>query len=76
MVEVTTAFDGTPTLDIGVAGDSSAILADQFVDLSTPGVYQIDSNFVFTDTVDTGVVMSYTAGGATQGAANIIVTFA
>lgn len=76
MVEVTTAFDGTPTLDIGVAGDSSAILADQFVDLSTPGVYQIDSNFVFTDTVDTGVVMSYTAGGATQGAANIILTFA
>lgn len=76
VVEVTTAFDGAAEVEVGVTGTTDAICDPNYVDLSTVGTYQVSSNYLFTATADTDVLMTYTAGGATQGAATVTVTFA
>jgi len=76
VVEVTTAFDGAAEVEVGVSGTTDAICDPNYVDLSTVGTYQVSSNYLFTTTADTNVLMTYTAGGATQGAATVTVTFA
>jgi hypothetical protein len=76
MVEVTTAFDGSAEVEVGVSGTTDAICAPGYVDLQTVGTYQVSSNYEFTSATDTDVLMTYTAGGATQGAATVTVTFA
>ena len=76
VVEVTTAFDGAAEVEVGVSGTTDAICDPNYVDLSTVGTYQVSSNYLFTSTADTDVLMTYTAGGATQGAATVTVTFA
>lgn len=76
MIHVIEAFDGNANVDVGVSGSANAIVSSDFIDLSSEGIYQISSNYVFENAVDTGVVVSYSAGGATQGNAQVIVTFA
>ncbi len=76
MVEVTTAFDGTAEVEVGVSGTTDAICGPNYVDLQTVGTYQVSSSYEFTSATDTDVLMTYTAGGATQGAATVTVTFA
>ena len=76
VVEVTTAFDGTAEVEVGVSGTTDAICGPNYVDLQTVGTYQVSSSYEFTSATDTDVLMTYTAGGATQGAATVTVTFA
>lgn len=76
VVEVTTPFDGSAEVEVGVSGTTGAICDSNYVDLSTAGTYQVSSNYLFSSTADTDVLMTYTAGGATQGAATVTVTFA
>lgn len=74
-VEVTTPFDGTPTLTVGIDGDDDVLLTNDDIDLSGNGIYEASSTYVFTNTVDTDVKAFFTDNGATAGSANIIVSF-
>lgn len=76
VVEVTQAFDAASTIDVGVTGSPAALLADAFVDLTQTGRYEVSSSYIFTNTVDTPIVVSFDAAGATVGLAKVIVTFA
>lgn len=74
MVEVTTAFNGTPTLDIGIGNNTSLLMSDNIIDLTSVGSYSTTSNFVYSGT-DAQVTATYAANDATVGSANITVTY-
>lgn len=46
------------------------------VDLETVGTYQISSNYLFSSSADTQVLMTYAQNGASTGSATVTVTFA
>ena len=74
-INVTTAFDGTPTVSLGVTGDVAKYTATTDVDLTTAGAYQM----ITDDTpaiVAENIIATYSAGSATVGAARISVTYA
>lgn len=85
-VEVTQAFNGTPTLTLGYeiynpstsVINTTGLMPADLMDLSTPGIYVATSDILFgTDTI-TGDVLIHaylTAGGATTGAARILVSY-
>lgn len=75
-IEVTTPFDGTPSLTVGVDGTADALISDAMLDLSAVGTYEVSSRYTFTNILDTDIKAFYSAGGATAGEAKIIVTFA
>ena len=76
IVEVTQAFSAGAEVEVGVLGDLGGIADANYIDLQTVGSYQVSSNYLFTTTADTDVLMTYTANGATAGAATVTVTFA
>ena len=76
IVEVTQAFSAGADVEVGISGDTAVIADSNYIDLQTVGIYQVSSNYVFTGTADTDVLMTYAANGATAGAATVTVTFA
>lgn len=76
VVEVTQAFSAGAEVEVGITGDTAIICDAAYVDLQTVGTYQVSSNYLFSSTTDTGVLMTYAANGATAGAATVTVTFA
>tara|TARA_B100000085_G_C18511739_1_gene499934 strand:+ start:338 stop:1402 length:1065 start_codon:yes stop_codon:yes gene_type:complete len=77
VVDVTTAFDGSSTLNIGDDDNNSRLMADSYIDLSTVGTYTVTPKFVYTDNTDANnTIRAYmVAGTSTQGVATIMVTY-
>lgn len=73
-VIVDTAYNGTPTLSIGVTGQTSKYLGTNQVDLLTVGKYEVYPNNL--PGAAESLIATYAAGGATAGAARIEVEYA
>ncbi len=73
---VDTAFDGTPTLEIGIAGDTNKYMETTQVDLTSGAGDRWEAN---PNNVPVGgteaIIATYVAGGASAGAARMIVTY-
>ena len=77
VVDVTTAFDGSSTINIGDDNDTDRLMSDSYIDLSTVGTYTITPKFVYMDTTDANnTIKAYVvAGTSSQGAASIMVSY-
>jgi hypothetical protein len=76
-IVIDTPFNGTPTLSIGITGTLSKYMSATQIDLSeTAGTsFNISPNITPSGTVE-NLIATYAAGGATAGAARILVTYA
>lgn len=74
-VEVTVAFDGVPSLTVGDGGDNERLMSNAFHDLSEVGTYNVATDYVYSDVLDTDLFVYFDAGGATVGSARILVTY-
>ena len=85
-VEVFEAFDGNATLSIGYdihnitnpVSTLDGLMMPEIIDLTVPGIYTCSSSVLFgvdTPEGDVTVTASYNRGGATGGAAQIIVSY-
>jgi hypothetical protein len=75
VVDVLTVFNGSPTLNIGDAGDPARLMADIYLDLSSNNSYSVTTDFVYETGQDVTVIATYNQGGATQGQAKVIITY-
>jgi hypothetical protein len=75
VVDVLTIFNGTPTLNIGDAGDPARLMSDAYLDLSTNSSFSVTTDFVYETGQDVTVLATYTPGGATVGQAKVIITY-
>lgn len=78
-IEVTTVFDGTPTLSVGDDGDNARLIDDNMFDLSNLGTYVCNTDYVYdgtevVGTADTDIKAYFNFAGSTTGEARIIVT--
>lgn len=77
VVIVDTSFDGTPTVSVGVAGTTSKFMSASHVDLTEAAgtSFEVSPNQpAGSGTED--LIATYSAGGATAGAARILVYYA
>jgi hypothetical protein len=76
VVTIDTAFNGTPSLSVGVAGTLSKYLSSTQVDLTQPGATSFDVEPSLNSVGATeALIATYAAGGATAGAARILVSY-
>ena len=77
VVDVTTAFDGTTSVNVGDDSDTDRLMSNDYIDLGTVGTYTVTPKFVYMDTTDANnTIKAYVvAGTSTQGAASIMVTY-
>ena len=77
VVDVTTAFDGSSTINIGDDNDIDRLMSDAYIDLGTVGTYTVTPKFVYMDTVDANnTIKAYVvAGTSSQGAASIMISY-
>ena len=77
VVDVTTAFDGTTSVNVGDDSDNDRLMSNDYIDLGTVGTYTVTPKFVYMDTTDANnTIKAYVvAGTSTQGAASIMVTY-
>ena len=77
VVDVTTAFDGTSTVNIGDDGDIDRLMSNDYIDLATVGTYTVTPKFVYMDTTDANnTIKAYVvAGTSSQGVASIMITY-
>lgn len=73
-VVVDTAFNGTPTMSVGISGTTSKYASTTDIDLTATGVYEIHPGLVAGGAE--ALITTYSAGGASAGAARILVYFA
>lgn len=75
-VVVDAPFDGTPSLSIGVTGELSRYMGSTQVDLTSAAgtVFEVDPATVAEVTAQ-DLIATYSAGGATVGAARILVSY-
>lgn len=75
-VVIDTAFDGTPTMSVGIAGQTSKYLSTTDVDLTAAAgtVFTVHPGLAAAGAE--ALITTYAAGGATTGAARIIVHYA
>lgn len=71
---VDTAFDGTPSVSIGISGTTSKYMAATAVDLTATGIYEVHPGL--TAQGAEALIATYSAGSAAQGAARILVYYA
>lgn len=73
---VDTAFDGTPSMSVGVSGTTSKYMASTQVDLSAAAKtsFEVSPNEQAVGTTE-DLIISYTSGSATQGAARVLVSY-
>ena len=74
-VNVTGAFDGSPTISVGDAGNTSRLVDNALVDLATVSEYIIQPTYQYTGGSDTEIKITFSAGGATTGAATVTITY-
>jgi hypothetical protein len=74
VVVVDTAFNGTPTMSVGIAGTTSKYMATSDVDLNTVGYYEVHPGLPAAGAES--LITTYAAGGATAGAARVLVHYA
>lgn len=76
-VVVDTAFNGTPSLSIGVAGSTSKYMAATDIDLTMPSttVFEARPGLPAAGAIE-NLIATYAAGGATAGSARIIAYYA
>jgi hypothetical protein len=75
-VIIDTPFDGAPSLSIGVAGTASKYLAATDVDLTQPAATVFKVHPGLPAAGIEALIATYAAGGATVGAARLLVHFA
>ena len=77
VVDVTVAFDGTTSINVGDDNDNDRLMGDNYMDLGTVGTYTVSPKFVYMDTLDANnTIKAYVvAGTSSQGAASIMVTY-
>lgn len=75
-VVVDTAFNGTPSLSIGVTGTLSKYLASTQVDLTAAAstVFEVSPGLAANGSAE-NLIATYAAGGASAGAARLLVTY-
>lgn len=76
LVVVDTSFDGTPTLAVGLAGNTTKYLPATQINLAAaPGtMFDISSGLSAVGAIE-ALIATYAAGGATVGAARIISSY-
>jgi hypothetical protein len=73
-VYVDTAFNGTPSISIGVSGTVSKYAPASVIDLNSAGQYVIYPGVVPIGTAE-ALIATYSAGGATAGVGRILVKY-
>lgn len=75
-VVIDTAFNGTPTLSVGVSGTLSKYLASTQVDLTAGATvtFEVEPGLASVGTTE-AIIATYAAGGATVGAGRILVNY-
>lgn len=75
-VIIDTAFNGTPSLSVGVSGQASKYLSSTQVDLTAAAgtSFSISPNVAANGSTE-ALIATYAAGGATTGAARILVSY-
>lgn len=75
-VIIDTAFDGTPSMSVGIAGTASKYMASTQVDLTMAAatVFEVSPGLPAAAAED--LIITYSAGGATVGAARVEVDYA
>lgn len=75
-IVIDTAFDGAPSLSIGVTGELSRYLGSTQVDLTSAAgtVFEVDPSAA-AEAAAQNLIATYSAGGATQGAARMLVSY-
>jgi hypothetical protein len=70
-VEVETAFDGAPSLSVGVVGTTSKYMGTTDMDLDVAAIFQVEPMIEEVGSVTP--IVTYAAGGATVGSARVTV---
>lgn len=70
-VEVETAFNGTPSLSVGVVGTTSKYMGTTDMDLATAAIYEV--NPMIEEAGAVSPIVTYSAGGASVGSARVTV---
>tara|TARA_A100001011_G_scaffold398573_1_gene503523 strand:- start:731 stop:2707 length:1977 start_codon:yes stop_codon:yes gene_type:complete len=74
-VEVTQAFDDTPTLTIGDASDNDRLVTNDEIDLGSVGTYTIQPAYQYTTGSDATINAYFNVSSATTGSAKILVSY-
>lgn len=74
-VIIDTAFDGTPTVTVGLSGDTARYMGATENDLTSVAVYETNPG-IPPNVSSEALEAVYAAGGATVGSARILVTYA
>lgn len=74
-VVVDTAFDGAPTLSVGIAGTASKYLSATSVDLGMAARYSVHPTLAAPGSSEP-IIITYAAGGAAQGSARVLIHYA
>lgn len=75
-VIIDTAFDGTPSMSVGIAGTTSKYMASTQVDLTAAAATVFVVHPGLPAAADEDLIITYSAGGAAAGAARIEVDYA
>lgn len=75
VVDVDTAFDGAPTLAVGIGGDTGKYMSTTENELGTVGVYETSPEFQEDGSPD-AIIATFVAGGATAGSCEVVVVYA
>lgn len=75
-VVIDTAFNGTPTLSVGIAGTLSKYLGSTQVDLTAGAAvtFEVEPGLTSVTTTE-AIIATYAAGGATVGAGRVLVNY-
>lgn len=74
-VEVTSAFDGNPSIAIGDTLVADRLFTDANIDFTTPGSYAATPSYQFPGPNDEFIIADFDPGGSTVGAAKITITY-
>jgi hypothetical protein len=74
-VIVDTAFDGTPSLTVGIAGDTAKYMGAGDNLLTEVAVWRTHPG-IAADVASEALIATYSAGGATVGSARVVVAYA
>lgn len=74
-IEVTVAFDGGASLTVGDAGDNERLISNDFHDLTEIGTYNVQTDYVYDDVLDTDLFVYFDPGVSTAGTARVLVTY-
>jgi hypothetical protein len=71
---VDTAFNGSPSVSVGVSGTTSKYFASTQIDLTTVGIYEVYPGLVASGSTES-LIATYSAGGASVGSARIEIDY-